>query len=126
VAITSSQVKKVSFEDFDPNNFGKEQEVWGLYDGSRFRTFSARPNALVAFSHCHHAKLYWMESTGHWREIGVKYATRTMRCTHCGGEVEWYNYGSPWEWKRDRGRIPPGPDHMELLYLCDTCSQANV
>jgi hypothetical protein len=126
MAITKKLIKDVKFEDFDPNNFTQADEVWAIYDGHTFRTLGSRGPALSAVRAAHRAKLYFMEPSGHWREVAVKSAHRpTDRgCDWCDGDVAG-NWGYPWVYEKFGGKIPPGPDGVRLLYLCGTCRAVN-
>lgn len=124
MAITSKQIRSVDFDDFDPNNFQQSEEVWALYNGSTFRTFSARPAVLGAMQHAHQAKLYWMLPSGQWHEVAVKGASSMHRkCDWCKGAVT--GWGTPWVWRKERGKIPTSYRDMELLYLCGVCRDMN-
>lgn len=125
MAITRRQIKDVEFKDFDPNNFTQADEVWALYDGTTFRTMGARPSALNAFMAARSAKLYWMEPNGQWRAVAVRYGhyQPDKKCEWCTGDV--VGWGSHWCWEKQSGKIPPGPDGVNLLFLCDTCKRLN-
>jgi hypothetical protein len=125
MAITSSYIKGATFDDFDPNHLSKEGELWALYDGQRFRTFAARANVLGAMQHAGKAKLYWMQADGLWREVAVKDGYRKdKRCDWCDDDVS--GWGQRWCWRKSGGKIPgPGPDLLELLYLCSVCRDIN-
>lgn len=130
MAITQKQVKGVAFEDFDPNNFQQANEVWAIYDASRFRTFSSRAPVLSAFINQYRAKLYWMQPDGSWRELAVKdgHYLKDRNCDWCGASNDQnggWGLANKWVWEKFGGKIPPGPDGVKLLYLCSTCRSIN-
>lgn len=127
---TSAYIKDTSFEDFDPNDINNAQIVWGLYDGTRFRTFAKRPHALNAMKACYRGKLYWMQPDGKWLQIGVadsRWHVADKPCDDCGetNRCAFPGYSSPWVWRKVGGKIPSNPEDMDLVYLCSTCRSMN-
>lgn len=118
MAVTASYIQSTDFDSFDPNAMSKADELWALYDGYKFRTFSTRSPAIQALHAATEAKLYFMGRT-EWELVVVKKHSPDKRCDNCGEKPDGW-YGRPWMFERVNGRIPPGTN-ITLMYLCQSC-----
>lgn len=117
----------ITFADFDPNKQFADTPAYGLYDGSRFRTFMKRPAVLNAVTNAHKAKLYMQRPDGSWQLLTVKDPSNDV-CDACNRSVKdsyqqprYYSRYGEWAWLRDPyGKIVQPP---ELVHLCKTCQQ---
>jgi hypothetical protein len=132
----SSTYHDTSVENFDPNKPGTRQPVWGVYDGSRFKTFAQRGHALNRTTSNRCAKLFEYVG-GFWVLRVHKRAAPGQVCDECQGSVmetrRRYDYqthtyhdvpgemvnGGKWEWRRQRGKIINPP---ELVWCCKACA----
>ncbi len=129
IALTTQQNIKDSFEDFDPNRPDETQPVWAIWDGTRFRTFSARGHAVNAFHRAYKAKLYeFDQATVRWEERAVKRVDfrnlqdNCMACSTLVTKSTGYEFQRTHDFLRRSGKIIIP---MQYGVLCDACRRAN-
>ncbi len=129
--------RSVTFENFDPNKQFARKPMWGVFDGSRFKTYTQRGHAINGAHHHYRVKLYEQTAAGWVLRATKDESKRPDVCQNCGGStLEAYSY---WDYRlqrrvtpTDRPRVNEGKyvfrrqgrklvEPVQMLFVCKAC-----